>query len=139
MRIGAGTNIPYAAQRPGTTATDHSADTSFSASLTSAQPDSAEDGDFRSMTRADLRHWVNSQIQNGEMSLDDSEPFMAMTMNIPVGTESSGGELPAEGDGMRSDFTQKARDGMKGAVSRSDDTTLKMLESAMSIMLRQQG
>ena len=67
------------------------------------------------------------------MSLDDSRPFMAMTMKIPVG----GGVGAAENDGTRYDFMQQARDGILGARSRNDDTTLKMLEPAISIMLRQ--
>ena len=36
---------------------------------------------------------------------------------------------------MKHDITiQKTRDGIQGALSRNDETTLKMLESAMSIM-----
>ena len=86
------------------------------------------------MTRQEMRDWVNTQIRSGEMSLDDSRPFMAMSMKIPVG-----GELAAESDGTRYDFTQKVRDGIQGALSRNDETTFKMLESAMQIIQRYQG
>ena len=48
-------------------------------------------------------------------------------------------ELAAESDGTRYDFTQKVRDGIQGALSRNDETTLKMLESAMQIIQRYQG
>ena len=90
------------------------------------------------MTRQEMRDWVNTQIRNGEMSLDDSRPFMAMTMKMPV-NNGLGGELAMEGDNMRYDFMQKARDGIQGALSRNDETTLKMLESAISIMQGNQG
>jgi hypothetical protein len=71
------------------------------------------------------------------MSLDDSEPFMAMSMKIPV-SSGIGAQLGAESDDTRYDFAQKARDGIKGALSRNDETTLKMLESAMRIIQRYQ-
>jgi len=86
------------------------------------------------MTRRDMRDWINTQIRSGEMSLDDSRPFMAMTMKIPA---AGGAELAVENDSTRYDFMQQARDGILGARSRSDDATLKMLQSAISIMLRQ--
>lgn len=61
-----------------------------------------------------------------------------MTMKIPA-SSAPGGELAAENDGTRYDFTQKVRDGIQTALAHKDDATLKMLESAMSIMRRQQG
>ena len=138
MRIDAGTSYLYASQRPQATAADRSAATSVSAALTATQADSTKQTDFTSMTRQEMRDWVNTQIRSGEMSLDDSQPFMAMNMKIPVGG-GLGGELAAESDGTRYDFTQKVRDGIQGALSRNDETTLKMLESAMQIIQRYQG
>ena len=85
-----------------------------------------------------MRDWVNSQIRSGDMSLDDSRPFMAMTMKIPV-SGGLGGELPAGSDDTPYDFRLKVRDGIQGALSRNDETTLKMLESAMQIMQKYQG
>jgi hypothetical protein len=93
--------------------------------------------DFTSMTRQEMRDWVNGQIRSGEMSLDDSRPFMAMTMKIPV--SGGGGELPAADDSDRIDFTQRVRSGIEGALSRNDQTTLKMLKSAMQIMSQTQA
>ncbi|MEI8170487.1 MAG: hypothetical protein WCG50_12475 [Rhodoferax sp.] len=137
MRVDAGTSFQYASQRPQASAADRSA-TSFSAALTTTQTDSTKQADFSNMTRHDMRDWVNTQIRSGEMSLDDSRPFMAMTMKIPVGG-GLGGELPAESDGTRYDFTQKVRDGIQGALSRNDETSVKILESAMKIIQRYQG
>jgi len=107
------------------------------AAQSATQIDGTKQSDFTSMTRQEMRDWVNTQISNGEMSLDDSRPFMAMTMKIPVGSLS--GEIPAERDGARHDFTQKIRDGIEGAQSRNDGATQRMLESALQIIQRSQG
>lgn len=137
MRVDAGTSYIHTGQRLQASAADRSA-TSFSAALAATQTESTKQADFTDMTRQDMRDWVNTQIRSGEMSLDDSRPFMAMTMKIPVGG-GQGGELPAESDGTRYDFTQKVRDGIQGALSRNDETSLKMLESAMQIIQRHHG
>lgn len=72
------------------------------------------------------------------MTLDEGMPFMAMTMKIPV-NGGSGGELLAEADGTRYDFAQKVREGIQAAQTRHDESTLKMLQTAMKVMQRQQG
>lgn len=112
--------------------------TTVAASTTKADTFGAKQVDFSNMTRQEMRDWVNGQIRSGEMSLDDSRPFMAMTMKIPI----AGGtniELPTDDDSESIDFTQRINDGIEGALSRNDQTTLKMLESAMQIMKRNQG
>lgn len=138
MKIDARPSHPFTSQRTQTRAPDRPVTTSFSAALTQAQANSTKHADFTSMTRQEMRDWVNTQIRSGDMSLDDSRPFMAMTMKIPA-SGGLGGELAAENDGTRYDFTQKVRDGIQAALAKNDDTTLKMLDSAMSIMRRQQG
>jgi hypothetical protein len=144
MKVDAGANYVYAGQRSQPSNTDDSASTLFSTALAAAQAgDSKADNgtkqvNFTSMTRQEMRDWVNTQIRNGEMSLDDSRPFMAMTMKMPV-NGGFGGELAMEGDTVRYDFIQKARDGIQGALSRNDKVSLKMLESAISIMQDKQG
>ncbi|WP_192984240.1 hypothetical protein [Pseudomonas sp. EggHat1] len=136
MRVDAGTSYPYVSQRQQTSA-NHSVATPSLAAQSATQIDGTKQSDFTSMTRQEMRDWVNTQISNGEMSLDDSRPFMAMTMKIPVGSLS--GEIPAERDGARHDFTQKIRDGIEGAQSRNDGATQRMLESALQIIQRSQG
>ena len=140
MRIDAGATYPAANQRASAANQNRSTDTSFSAvlaSTTSSAPKTAP-ADFSSMTRQDLRDWTNGQIRSGQMSLDDSRAFMAMSMKIPVASGLTG-ELPAANDSTRYDFTQKARAGIEGATARNDAATLKMLQSAMSIMQSQTG
>ncbi|TCW78849.1 hypothetical protein C5O80_31750 [Burkholderia sp. SRS-46] len=138
MKINAGTNYLVASQRSRVTSADRSAATVFDATRTATQSDNIKQADFTSMTRQEIRDWVNAQIRNGEMSLDDSRPFMAMSMKTPVEGGPSG-ELPAVSDDTRYDFTQKVRDGIQGALLRNDKTTLRMLESATQIMQRYQG
>ena len=140
MRIDAGATYPAANQRASAANQNRSTDTSFSAvlaSTASSAPITAP-ADFSSMTRQDLRDWTNGQIRSGQMSLDDSRAFMAMSMKIPVAGGLTG-ELPAANDSTRYDFTQKARAGIEGATARNDAATLKMLQSAMSIMQSQTG
>lgn len=127
-----------------TASTNRSGTTSFASTLTmatanttKADTNGVKQMDFTSMTRQEMRDWVNGQIRSGEMSLDDSRPFMAMTMKIPV--SGAGGELPAADDSERIDFTQRVYSGIEGAVSRNDQTTLKMLKSATQIMSQVQG
>lgn len=90
------------------------------------------------MTRQEMRDWINYRIRSGDMSVDESIPFMAMTMKM----SHSGGtyvDLPAAGEAERIDFTRRAKDGIEGALSRHDDATLDMLQSAMSIMQEHQA
>lgn len=138
MRIDAGTPALYAAQRAQPTAADRPTAASFSAALATSQADGSQQTDFTRMTRQEMRDWVNAQLRSGQMSFDESTPFVAMTMRIPVGA-GMGDELSAESDSTRYDFTQKIRDGIEGALSRKDSTALKMLESALQIVQRNQG
>ena len=142
MKIDTGTNASQRAPSPTAAARNNSV--SFSAVLTAAtesasRPDATgvKQADFTNMTRQEMRDWTNDRICSGQMSLDDSQPFMAMTMKIPV-NGSTGGELPAANDGERFDFTQKVRAGIEGALSRNDEVTRKMLESAMTVMKQYQ-
>ena len=139
MRIEAGATYPAANQRASSANQNRSTDTSFSAvlaSTASSAPKTAP-ADFSSMTRQDLHDWTNGQIRSGQMSLDDSRAFMAMSMKIPVAGGLTG-ELPAANNNTRY-FTQKARAGIEGATARNDAATLKMLQTAMSIMQSQTG
>jgi hypothetical protein len=90
------------------------------------------------MSRQALRDWVNGRIRSGEMSLDESRPFMAMGMKIAV-DGSTGGEVPAASDGTRYDFVQKVRDGMAHTQTRNDHAMLALLDAALQTMRRHQG
>lgn len=118
---------------------------SFSAALSAAtaavsQSDApaTKQADFTNMTRKEMQAWSNEQIRSGTMTLDDSRPFMAMTMHIPV-DGGPGGALQDVDDKERIDFTQQVRAGIEGALSRHDDATRTMLESALQLMQQHQG
>lgn len=145
MKIDTATSQLYANQsaRLSTAARNNAA--SFSAALntvmagTSTSDDQGtKQADFTSMTRQEMQEWSNDQVRSGKMSLDDARPFMAMSVKIPV-SGGTGGGLQATNDGERVDFTQTVRAGIEGALSRNDDVTRKMLESAMNIMQQHQG
>ena len=138
MKIAPATSQPRLVQgAPSSTAASSNA-AAFSAALSTATAESDAPGtkqaDFTSMTRQEMQDWSNEQIRSGNMSLDEGFSFMAMTMKIPVS-----GDVQAADDGERVDFTQKARAGIEGALSRNDDATRKMLESAIKIMQQYQG
>ncbi|NHZ62393.1 hypothetical protein [Massilia genomosp. 1] len=130
------TTVPVRGPAPADTTPFQAALSTAATAKATQEASGARQADFTSMTRQDMRNWANGQIRSGQMSLDEGRPFMAMTMKIPVG---GGAEVPAEGDGERIDFTRKVGSGIEGAISRNDQVTRKMLESAMDIMRRKQG
>lgn len=85
-----------------------------------------------------LLAWANEKIQSGDISLDDSRAFMAMTIKIPV-NGGSAAAFQAVHSTDRVDFMQKVRDGINGALERNDKETLKMLGAALAIMQQYQG
>jgi len=144
MKIDTSTSRLYASQSTQISAASDDTSASFSAALSTAtagestsDAEDAEQTDFTSMTRQEMQDWSNEQIRNGNMSLDEGLPFMAMTMKIPVGGGTAGA-LQASDDGERVDFTEKVRAGIEGAISRNDEDALKMLEKAMETMQQYQ-
>lgn len=147
MKIDAGTSYLYASTttpRPGQPA-NGAGQASFAASLAASTAATARSEltaarggvDFTSMTRLEMREWVNEQIRSGKMSLDESLPFMWMTMKIPA--DGTGREVSVLNDAERINFVQRALDGIKGAFSRNDEATRKRLEFALNLMRKHQG
>ncbi|OGO81982.1 MAG: hypothetical protein A2203_01085 [Chromatiales bacterium RIFOXYA1_FULL_46_5] len=142
MKIDAGINYLYNSQQTQSSVDSYSKKSlsgpRYSAGEQAAAKTDTKQADFNQMTRQEMRGWVNDQIRSGEMSLDDSRAFMAMTMNIPVNAGATG-ELLAADNGEAVNFMQKVRDGIEGALSRHDKETLSMLQTAMSAMQQHQG
>ena len=92
--------------------------------------------DFSNMTRQEMFDWMNDQIRSGKMSFDESSPFLGMTMKISVAT---GQPVDMATDTTRINFTEKARLGIAGAVSRNDPDAAKRLQAALDTMLKNQG
>lgn len=88
------------------------------------------------MTRQEMFDWMNQQIRSGKMSLDESSPFLAMTVKISAAT---GQPVDMASDGTRVNFIEKARLGIDGALSRNDADLAKRLQLALDIMHRTQG
>lgn len=109
-----------------------------SAATTPAAAQTADDErpDFTSMTRQQLFDWMNQQIRSGRMSLDESTPFLGMTMKVSAAT---GEPVDMASDGERIDFVAKARGGIDGALERRDYDLLARLQAAVERMLKTQG
>ncbi|GEM_PF-712479 len=107
--------------------------TSFSSTLAAVTAETSADkqANFTSMTRQDMFDWMNEQIRNGKMSLDESSPFLGMTMKISVAT---GQTVDMATDMTRIDFIEKARLGIEGALSRNDLDSARKLQVAMDMM-----
>jgi hypothetical protein len=93
--------------------------------------------DFTGMTRKELFDWMNGQIRSGQMTMDQSIPFLGMSMQVQV---NAGDTTPLDINGTeRIDFLQVAQTGISDAQLRQDSVTEKMLVSALSTMRRHQG
>lgn len=112
---------------------------SFSSALTTAataETVPVKQTDFTSMTRKEMFDWMNDQIRSGEMSLDESSPFMGMTMKISVTT---GQPADMATDTTRINFVEKARLGLEAARANYDPDLAERLQTALEIMRRQQA
>ncbi|WP_028580867.1 hypothetical protein [Desulfogranum japonicum] len=139
MKIGADANQLYTSQHTQIPATKTSNPTSFSAKLAAATAENStvKQADFTSMTRQDMFDWMNNEIRSGNMSLDESSPFMGMTIKIPV----AAGQQPVDmaTDTSRINFIEKARLGIEGALSRNDQDLADKLQMAIELMHTAQG
>ncbi|WP_102794991.1 hypothetical protein [Bowmanella denitrificans] len=87
--------------------------------------------DFTNSTRLELFNWMNGKIKSGEMTLDQSFPFMAMTLKMPASNKNSVAMLS---DGQKVNFIDKAENGLKAAELRCDGVSFEMLSSALKLM-----
>ena len=76
------------------------------------------------------------EIRSGKMSLDESSPFLGMSLKISVAT---GQPVDLATDTARINFVEKARLGIEGARSNNDPDLAKMLQAAIEVMRRYQG
>lgn len=138
MKINTETSPLYNAPRTQPSSTLGTGPGSFSSALAAAtsQTPSARSADFTSMTRQEMTDWMNEQIRTGKMSLDESAPFMGMTMKISVET---GQPVDMATDTTRINFIEKARLGIDGARSLNDQKLAERLQRAMDRMHRSQG
>lgn len=88
--------------------------------------------DFTSMTRQELFDWMNGELRSGDMSFDESSPFLGMSMKISAAT---GEPVDMATDTSRIDFTEKARQGIDFYQSHFDDASADALQAALDRML----
>lgn len=144
MRVDAGMSYQNMNQGPQPASNDSNAQASFADALSTVKADSAVDKstsevDFTSMTKKELFDWMNGELEAGRMSVEESGPFLALTMSARL-TES--GELIVEDtpdDTTQVNFVKVVKEGIEGAKSRNDDDTLEFLQLAKEVMERYQN
>lgn len=101
------------------------------ASQTAITPPTTSSIDFHSATRQELFDWMNSQLRSGQMTFEESAPFLGMTFKFdPV----AGRLVDMATDTSRVDFMQRARDGIEGALWRFDEEGAERLRAALATM-----
>jgi hypothetical protein len=80
---------------------------------------------------------MNGQIRSGQMTVEESSPFLGMTM--PVAANAGSSTLTPIDDTERVNFIEPTRTDIDDAQLRKETMTEKMLSSALSIMQRHQG
>ncbi len=135
MRVDAGSNYMIAAQRGSASSRANVQSFATSAETTprtsSAGNRSSQQPDFTNTTRQEVFDWMNGQIRGGNMSLDDSLPFLGMTMKVSA---ASGQPVDMATDTARIDFTEKARLGIEYFRSHADFDNAERLQWALDLM-----
>lgn len=98
---------------------------SAEATQTNSNASQAKRADLTNMTPMDMRHWLNDQIRTGKMTLDESTPFVGMTIG-------------AEVDNRPVNYLQKIQGGIEAAAWRNDPKEKAMWEMALKIAERYQ-
>ena len=138
MKVNTEPNHFYTTQRSQNSAATSTSPASFASALIAATAETStiQQADFTGMTRKEVFDWMNDQIRGGKMSLDESSPFLGMTMKVSVTT---GQPVEMATDKTRINFVEKARSGIEGARANNDPDLAKRLQAAIEVMLRQQG
>lgn len=107
---------------------------SFAAALASADtgssptPDAGHAIDFTRATRQELFDWMNGQILSGRMTLDESTPFLGMTLKF---SRATGQHVDIAADAAPVNFLEKASLGIEGALVRFDNAGAERLRTAL--------
>ncbi|MBX9455489.1 MAG: hypothetical protein KL863_05480 [Rhizobium sp.] len=139
MRVDAGTSVRFPVERndgsAGTTSSGFSALLASEATRSNAEASPTEP-DFSAMTRQDLFDWMNGEIRNGSMSLEESSVFLGMTVKISA---SNGLPVDMATDATRMDFALKAREGIAYCLSHYDPEGAERLQWALETMQQASG
>lgn len=90
---------------------------------------------FRSMTNADLLSWVNNELDQGRMSLDDSMGFIPLMVISP---ELTGDARNYAVNEEQRDFISSAKGHLEYAKSTNNSVSAEWFQTALDIMNRSQ-
>lgn len=135
MKINTGSSMSHATQfvRTSNTPTNNPIPFSSVQAAVNTELSSIELEDFTSMTRKEMFDWMNDQIRSGKMTVDESSPFLAMTMKIEATT---GQPVDMDKDSARINFIENARLGIEGARLHNNPDLVLRLQAAIETMLR---
>lgn len=89
--------------------------------------------DFTNMTRKGIFDWMNGQITSGKMTLDESSPFLAMTVKMsPTGTHTLDSQ-------ERMNFVDTTKSAISFYQSHGYIDSAQRFQNALSIMERYQS
>ncbi|MGC4003943.1 MAG: hypothetical protein QM811_12780 [Pirellulales bacterium] len=142
MKINAANYSALFAPNVASAATEKSDDGATAQATTEAQAVAKSDVsgiqalDFSSMTRKTLFDWMNDSIKSGDMSVDESMPFLAMSMKLST---IAGKQDDMAADTELVDFFAKAQDGIASALYFKDPALAERYQNAVAKMQSLQG
>ena len=92
--------------------------------------------DFTRMTREALDGWTSDQLSTGRITLSESAALGVASMSVT--TPVAGALLSDATDGDSLDFIEKVQQGIESARQRNAPKEARLLETALTIMLRHQ-
>lgn len=93
-----------------------------------------EYADFTNMTAENLMDWVNGQIKSGEMSLDGTEAFVAMTIRMPLD-----GSAPGPMANEPVNFMEGAQKYIEYSAWKGDEEAVNLWRGTLKRMQEAQG
>ncbi|PMR75322.1 hypothetical protein [Billgrantia endophytica] len=150
MKIDGGSGYPFASQHANANATRMDAKASFEALLaekterserTATQAGSAkiEQADFTDMTRQELREWMGDQLRSGQMTVDESQPFLGWVAEVRI--DQHGRAISGGGDGLsteRLNFFELLQGNRDFYQQRGDAHAASKIQDALDLMERSQ-
>lgn len=94
---------------------------------------SASSIDFTRATRQEVFDWMNGEILAGRMTVDESTPFLGMTLKMSAATFQP---VDMATDTQRSNFVEKAQLGIEWADVHGSRDQAAYLRHAVDIMQR---
>ena len=142
MKIDASAIYPFAGQRNHAPARANTQDFAAMLSQRTAEMQGSPAGssrpDFTSMTRQELRDWMNEQLRSGEMTVDESTAFLGWTVDVRI--DASGRAISHDGDyTTRFNFLDLMSGNRDFYLQRGDLDAATRIQDALDLMERSQG